>query len=131
MEKIKKTAEDVMSHKLVFIDGMDTVKEAVDLIRKENVNALMVKKRNQNDALGIMTVSDVIKKVYNLNLDPKEVNVFEIMTKPAISIPHDMNLRYIPRLMLRAKIQSAPVDKMGECIGMIYLNNLLHEGYLI
>ncbi|MGY6741462.1 MAG: CBS domain-containing protein [Cecembia sp.] len=131
MEKRNKTAEDVMSHKLVFIDGMDTIKEAVDLIRRENINALMVKKRDQYDALGILTVSDVIKKVYNLNMDPKEVNVFEIMTKPAIAIPYDMNIRYITRLMLRAKIQSAPVDKMGECIGMIYLNNLLHEGYLI
>ena len=131
MEKNNKTAEDVMSHKLVFIDGMDTVKEAVDLIRKEDINALMVKKRNQQDALGIVTVSDIINKVFNLDLNPEQVNVFEIMTKPVISIPYDMNIRYITRLMLRAKIQSAPVDKMGECIGMIYLNNLLHEGYLI
>jgi predicted transcriptional regulator len=130
MEKDNRTAQNAMTHKVVYIDGMDTIKEAVDLMRKENVNALIVKKRHGHDAFGILTVSDVIKKVYNINMDPVDVNVFEIMSKPTISIPFDMNLRYVPRLMIRANIQSAPVDEMGECIGMIYLNNLLHDGFI-
>lgn len=130
MEKRIRTAQDAMTHKVIYIDGMDTVKEAVDLMRKENVNALIVKKRNAHDAFGILTVSDIIKKVFNINIDPLDVNVFEIMSKPVISVPFDMNLKYVPRLMIRADIQAAPVDKMGECIGLIYLNNLLQDGYI-
>lgn len=131
MEIKMKTAEHAMSHDVVYVDGLDTVQEAADQMRKRNVNALIVKKRNPKDALAIVTVSDIIKKVYNMNLNPSEVNVYEIMSKPVISIPYDMNIRYVPRLMLKANIHSAPVDKMGECVGMIYLNNLFQDGYLI
>ncbi len=35
-------AKEVMKKKVVFIDGMATAKEAVDTMRKENVEALIV-----------------------------------------------------------------------------------------
>jgi predicted transcriptional regulator len=57
------SAKQVMRKKLVFIDGMATAKEAVELMRKENVQALIVKKRNDLDAYGIVIIHDLINGV--------------------------------------------------------------------
>jgi signal-transduction protein with cAMP-binding, CBS, and nucleotidyltransferase domain len=123
-----KSARDIMSDKLVFIEGLDTVQDAVDKMKAESVDMLIVNKRNQEDAFGIITVKDIIKKVYINDLKPMEVNIYEIMSKPVITVPAPLNVRYIPRLMLRARIHVAPVEQNGEYIGMISFSSLLHQG---
>jgi signal-transduction protein with cAMP-binding, CBS, and nucleotidyltransferase domain len=128
MENNFKTAKDIMVKKLVFIEGLDTIEEAITKMKAEPVDVLFVKKRNPQDAFGIITARDIVKKVYTLDLNPSEVNVYEVMSKPVISVPSDMNIRYIPRLMLKAKIEIAPVEENGELIGMISFKSLVHQG---
>jgi len=54
MESFKR-AKDIASNKLFFIDGLASVRVAIKLMRKENVQALIIKKRNNADANGIVT----------------------------------------------------------------------------
>lgn len=124
-----KSAKDIMSAKLVFIEGLDTVQDAIEKMKAENVEVLIVNKRNQEDAFGIITFRDIIKKVFIHDLKPIEVNVYEIMSKPVIAVPASLNIRYFPRLFLRAKIEIAPVEENGEYIGLISFSDLLHHGF--
>ncbi len=119
------SAKDVMSKKIIFIDGMATAKEAVETMRKEKVNALIVNKRHPQDAYGIVIISDFIKGVIMLNKTSEEVNVFEIMTKPVISIPHNMDVHYVANLLIKVGFRIAPVEENGEYIGMVSLSDLI------
>lgn len=119
------TAKDVMQNQVVMIDGLATAREAVELMRTEHVNALIVKKRDSKDAYGIVVVKDLVKGVIIPDRKSDEVNVYEIMSKPVISVPADMNIRYVPRLMMKAGIQIAPVIENNEYIGMISMSNLI------
>lgn len=119
------SAGDVMTKKVVLIDGMATAKEAVEIMQKEKVESLIVKKRHAQDAFGIVTVYDLIKGVIIPDKTSEEVNVFEIMTKPAISIPVDMNVKYVASLLVNVKLRNAPVEKNGEYIGMVSLSGLI------
>jgi len=114
-----KKAKDIASDKLFFIDGLASVRDAVQLMKTKNVQALIIKKRNNEDANGIVTVSDIIKGVLILDKTFDEVSVYEIMTKPVLSIPSHLNVRYVPRLMLNHKIKIAPVEENGEIIGLV------------
>ncbi len=49
------SVKDVMTKDIVFIDGMATAKEAVDIMRREKVEALIVNKRHPQDAYGIVS----------------------------------------------------------------------------
>jgi predicted transcriptional regulator len=124
------SARQVMSAKITFIDGMATAKEAVELMRREKVEALIVHKRNPQDAYGILVVQDLIKGVIIPDRTSEEVNVFEIMTKPAISVPADMDVRYVARLLIRAGLRIAPVEENGEYIGLISLSGLVVDNVL-
>ncbi|MCK4911257.1 MAG: CBS domain-containing protein [Thermodesulfovibrionales bacterium] len=118
-------AKDVMQKGLTYIDGMDTAKEAAATMRNEHVTALVVNKRNPDDVWGIIAIQDLIKGVIVPDRASDEVNVYEIMTKPIITVPADMDIKYVARLIYRAGIRRAPVEENGELIGMISLASLV------
>ncbi len=124
------SAKDVMTKKIVFVDGMATAKEAVDLMRQENVEALIIKKRHQNDAYGIVVVHDFIKGVIIADKTSEEVNIFEIMSKPAITVPADMDVHYVASLLMKVGLRMAPVEENGEYIGMVSLSDLILDNLL-
>lgn len=120
-------ARDVMSKKVILIDGMATAKEAVEIMRKEEIESLIIKKRNPQDAYGIVSIHDLIKGVILQDKTSEEVNVFEIMTKPVISVPANMDAKYAASLLTNVGIRMAPVEENGEYIGMISLSDLILE----
>lgn len=124
------SAKDAMTKAVVFIDGMATAKEAVELMRKEKVEALVVKKRDQQDAYGIVTIHDFISGVIIPDNTSEEVNIFEIMTKPVISVPADMDVRYVANLLTKVDLNLAPVEENGEYIGMVSLCDLVLRNLL-
>ncbi|MFN3755358.1 MAG: CBS domain-containing protein [Flavobacterium sp.] len=124
MEKYT-AAKDIASNDLYYIDGLASVKDAVQMMKDKNVRSLIIQKRNEADANGIVTVTDIIKKVIILNKTLEEVSVYEIMTKPVLSIPAQMNIKYIPRLMMNAQIKFAPVEENGKYIGVINYTQFL------
>ncbi len=115
---------------IVSIDGMATAREAAAKMRSEKIACLLVKKRNIDDAWGIVVVQDFIKGVIIPGRSPAEVHVYEIMTKPVITVPADMDIRYVARLIHRAGIRRAPVEDGGELIGMISLSSLILDNEL-
>lgn len=119
------SAKDAMLKNIIFIDGMATAKEAVDLMREKNIEALIVEKRNEHDAYGIVVVQDFIKGVIIQERTSEEVNVFEIMTKPVVSVPGKMDVRYVARLLVRTGLRMAPVEEDGKYIGMISLSSII------
>ena len=120
-----KRAKTVMDSKVVFIDGMATAHEAVALMREEKVNTLIVNKRDDRDAYGIVTLKDLINGVIIPDRTSDEVNVYEIMTKPIISVPADMDIRYVARLLMKAGLHIAPVEENRQYIGMISLTTII------
>lgn len=123
-------ARDVMQKGIVSIDGMATAREAAAKMRSEKVSALLVKKRHADDAWGILVVQDFIKGVIVSGRSAAEVNVYEIMTKPIITVPVDMDVRYVARLLYRSGIRRAPVEDGGELIGMVSLSSLILDNEL-
>ncbi len=124
-------ARDVMHNELTFVDGMTTAKEVAAIMRKKKINALLVQKRSQDDAYGIINVQDLIRGVILTSRSSDEVNVYEIMTKPVIMVPADMAVKYVARLLHRAGIRRAPVEDQGKLIGMVSLSSLVLNNDLI
>jgi CBS domain-containing protein len=121
---------DVMNTCIISIDGMATAREAAAKMREEKVHSLLVNKRNADDAWGIVSVQDIINGVLIPEKKADEVNVYEIMTKPILSVPADMDIRYIARLLHRVGMRRAPVEEHGKLIGMVTLSSLVLDNDL-
>jgi len=120
-----KTAKEIATDKIVYIDGLATIKEAVRQMKSNNVEALIIKKRNEQDANGIIVLSDIIKGVVVLDKTLEEVSVYELMKKPVISIPASMNERYVPRFLSNIGLSAAPVEDNGVYVGMVSLKQII------
>lgn len=123
-------ARDVMRRGVIKVDGMATAKEAGVIMRREKIHALVVEKRYEDDAWGIVATQDLIRGVLLAGRGSEDVNVYEIMTKPAITVPADMDIRYVARLLYRAGARRAPVEDRGELVGMVSLSSLILDNEL-
>lgn len=123
------TAKDISSNKLYFIDGLSTVADAIQIMKEHDTDVLFIEKRDEKDANGIIVIADIIRNVIIPDKNPQEVSVYEIMTKPAISIPATLNSKYVPRLLINAKISVAPVEENGIYVGILHLKDFLFNSF--
>ena len=128
MQKEVIKARDIMHEQHLELDGMATVKEALDAMKAENATVVIVKKRDEHDAFGIVLLSDIAKKVLAKDRASKRVNVYEIMSKPVLSLDPDMDVRYCARMFDRFGLSNVPVIENGQVIGVVSYSELVFQG---
>ena len=69
----------VMKPNFDLVDGMSTVADALDTMMHVDTKILVVRKRHDNDEYGVVTLSDIARKVLAVDRAPERVNIFEIM----------------------------------------------------
>ncbi|PKH06766.1 CBS domain-containing protein [Moritella sp. Urea-trap-13] len=121
-------ANAVMTQKYICMDGMQTIREAIDAMKKHDSKVIIVNKRDQHDAYGILVLSDIAKQVLAKDRSPDRVNIYEVMAKPIVSVPPEMDIRYCARLFERFGLSHAPVIENEGILGLIgYKELVLHE----
>ena len=128
MQKKVIKVRDIMHEKHLELDGMATVRQALDAMRADKADVVIVKKRNEHDAFGILLLSDIAKRVLARDRAPERVNVYEIMSKPVIPVEPDMDVRYCARLFERFGLSSAPIIENGQVIGIVSYQELVFNG---
>ena len=119
---------DVMHDKHIELDGMATVQQALEAMKAEDADEVIVKKRNEHDAFGILLLSDIAKKVLAKDRASQRVNVYEIMSKPVIPLDPNMDVRHCARLFERFGLSNAPVVENGDVIGVVSYKELVFDG---
>lgn len=119
-EQVNITVADVMTKGVIMISGLETVRDAVLQMKKHNVSSLVVERRDETDEFGLLVVSDIAKKVIAEGRSLDRVNVYEIMSKPVVTLPTDMQIRYAVRLLVgfglsRALVVGAGREPLGIC----------------
>ena len=118
--------EDVMTAEVHSIDGLATVAEAMSLMQNHGVSSLAVNRRDETDEVGMVVVSDIARSVIAPNRSPERVNVYEIMSKPVVTLPSEMLVRYAVRLLIRFDISRAiVVDQDRNPVGIVTLRDLV------
>lgn len=121
-------ANAVMTQNYICMDGMQTIREAIDAMKKSDTKVIIVNKRDQHDAYGILVLSDIAKQVLAKDRSPDRVNIYEVMAKPIVSVPPQMDIRYCARLFERFGLSHAPVIENEDILGLIgYKELVLHE----
>ena len=111
-----------------MVEGMATVAEALDTMQHVDTKSLIVKKRHDNDEIGMVLLSDIARQVLAQDRAPDRVNIYEVMSKPVITVHPDMDIRYCARLFGRFDLSRAPVVENREVIGIGSLTDLVMKG---
>ena len=119
---------DVMTQDFAMVDGLNTIKEALQVYKRRDASVLIVNKRHEDDEYGLLLLSDIAKKVLAKDRAVDRVNVYEIMTKPVLGIDPNMDVRYCARMFERFGIGRAPVVENGEMIGVVTYHEIVLQG---
>jgi CBS domain-containing protein len=114
-----KTAADVMTKHVVRVEPDSTVAKAIELMKQWNVSSLLVRRESGIDTWGFMTVTDLIEKVVAEGLDPEEIHVHQIMSKPVITVSPRNSLQECAALLARADIRRVLVYDGKEIVGIV------------
>ncbi len=116
---------DVMTPSPIVIDGLSTVSQAIAMMRKHKVSSIIVDKRHDGDEYGLLAIHDIAEQIVSRDRAPDRVNVYEIMSKPVLTIDVAMNVKYAVRLLSRFRLTRALVLKSGTVAGIVTLRDLV------
>ncbi len=109
--------KNIMTKPAVRIEHKKTVQRAAKEMIKHRVGSIIVVK-NKNP-IGIITETDLNKKIVAPGRDPKKVKVIDIMSSPIVfSDPND-DVEVAVEKMEKHKIKRLPVVRRGKVIGII------------
>ncbi|MGD8843389.1 MAG: CBS domain-containing protein [Gammaproteobacteria bacterium] len=119
---------DVMKHKFDMIDGKMTVRDALNTMKHVDTKSLIVDKRGDDDEYGMVLISDIAKQVVAKDRAPERVNIYEIMSKPVVSVDPNMDIRYCARMFEQFGLSRAPVIENGKVIGIVSFTDIVLKG---
>jgi len=122
--------KDVMKKEFDVVNGLITVAEALRAMKHTETKTLLVDKRNSEDEFGMVLLSDIARKVLAKDKSPDRVNIYEIMTKPVMTVGPEMDIRYCARMFDRFGLSRAPVIEDGLLIGIISFTDMVIKGIL-
>lgn len=129
MSQPRISVRDVMKTDYDAVDGMTTVHDALTTMEYADAKCLIVNKRDDDDEYGIVMLSDIAEKVLAVDRAPERVNIYEIMTKPVITVDPGMDIRYCARLFARFNLSRAPVIDGGKVIGIVSHTDMVIRGW--
>lgn len=115
---------DVMTTPPRVIDGLANVQEAVELMREASVSSLVIDRRHEHDEYGMLSVHDVAEQVIGRDRSLERVSVYEIMSKPVLTVDADMDIKYAIRILTRFRLSRGLVTENGVMVGIVTLRDM-------
>ena len=113
----------MMTPGVVQVPGDVSVSEAALLLEREQAPCLLVKDTDMQ--FGIMTPIDIVKKVVAQGLEPHDIEVRTIMTRPVQFIEHDQALAEASILMMETGASLLIVTKQNQPVGVLSAQDLM------
>jgi CBS domain-containing protein len=122
------TAKDLLRGRtmgMVFSVSPDaSVQEALDLLAKHNVGALLVMDMDGKVA-GILSERDIVRKVDLRGRSADKTKVQDVMTGKVLYVEADQSVEECMALMDEKGIRHLPVYEKGTLLGLISIRDVL------
>jgi len=119
--------KDLMKTEVVTVSPLATLREAMAVMRANKVKSLVVERRDANDAYGLISYSAILRTIVAEEGDIDLINVFDVCSKPVISVPPSMDVKYVARLMAKHRLGRLVVLDGDALAGIITMNDIVGE----
>ncbi len=115
----------IMNTKLETISPEATVYDAIERLIDKRIRSLLVLPKNEDDVYGVVTVRDIVFKVLAKHLNPHQIKVENIASKPVISIDKETELFDLVTLMEKFNIARLFIQENRKIVGVVSLLDVL------
>ena len=116
--------KDVMSSPAITIPENTPLDKTAQLMSNDKLGCIIVTSK-RGKALGIITESDLVKRVLAKNIMPSKLTAKEVMSTPLITVEPDELLTETARRMSKLKVRRLGVMYKGNLVGVISSRDIL------
>ena len=117
---------DVMTPNVKTIGRLAMISEAIEMLKNEGVSSLVVERNGEADEFGMLTIRDIARDVVATDKPAERTGVYEVMQKPILTVPAEMNIKYAVRLLVRFSLSRAiVVDHDRNPVGIVTLRDMV------
>ena len=117
------SVSDAMRKSVVTVSPEDSVDKALKAMVELDIGCVVVSDREK--PLGIITDSNLLKRVFYQGSDPKKIKAKEVMSHPLRSAPPNMDLEDAAKLMRDLKLKRLPVVDGDRLVGLLTETELI------
>ena len=114
---------DYMVSPILSIDVESTVQEAAQFMVAHNIGSVLIKEFEKY--VGIVTETDLTRKVLGKGLNAESTPVSEIMTSPILSLDCYLPVEEANRFMHKNKIRHLAVTEEEKIVGILSVKDLV------
>lgn len=121
MTDIDRTLRNIVKNfRMPSIDAKTTVADAIKQMVAKETYAFLVPRQSPSDAYGIVTKKDIVYKVIAEGIDPNDVRIEEIMSKPLVILTNlDLDIRWVAKAMADSGVSTIAVFDRGDFYGFV------------
>ncbi|MBA1420771.1 MAG: CBS domain-containing protein [Epsilonproteobacteria bacterium] len=119
--------KDVMTpkEKLISVNPIATVREAMKLMRTHSVRSVIVDKAQEDGAYGLVTFKNILQSIVAEDGDIDLLNVYDIAAIPALSVSSQLNVKYAAKMMVNSSIKRLLVIDNNELLGILTMTDII------
>ncbi len=119
--------ENIMTpaDKLIKISPMATVREALELMKKNSIRSIIVDKVNPHGAYGLITFKNILQSIVAEDGDIDLLNVYDIASTPAISVSAKLDIKYASQMMIKNSIKRILILDNNELKGILTMTDII------
>ena len=115
--------KNAMNPKVVVATKDISVKESARIMAKLRIGSLVILENEK--IIGIITESDIIRKIVATGNDPAGTLVEQIMTKDVITADAETDIEDACQMMVNHGIKRLPVLQDGKLVGIITTTDII------
>ena len=108
---------------VLSIDIDSSVQEAVMFMTANNIGSLLVKKFHEY--VGIVTETELARKVLGKGLNRESIGIEEVMTSPVFSIDRYLPIEEVNRFMRKNKIRHLRVTEEDKIVSILSMKDFV------
>ena len=115
--------KDVMVRKVRTANLEETILNATEIMNQYEIGCMVITENGK--PVGIMTERDILKRVVSERRDPAKTKLYEVMSKPLVTVKPHITITSAARIMIKQKIKKLLVTNDGQLIGILSLTDLI------
>lgn len=118
------TVSQLMTKEVVTVEAGTPVVETAKVMADRKIGSVLI--QDNGEIVGIVTESDIVRKVVGAGLGPYFVPVEQIMSTPVVGIDQRRPITDAADLMERHGTRYLAVEQSGAIVGVLSVRDLLH-----
>ena len=114
----------IPAEKIISVNRDTSVRQAAKLMRDTSIGSVLVT-WGDRAVIGIVTDTDICRRLVGMGLDPDRTPVEHIMTTPVLKIDENKTIRDANAMMAKEHVRHLGVSREGKFVGMISVRDMV------